>query len=101
MTTNNRCSDLVYPLVVLLTYHREIRIPSRALQDAAGDAAYGEDVLDLVKRADLTVDEGVDALRPLSSRNHCIPSSPLARPDHVHLTVATVRYDAGERRHGG
>jgi sulfite reductase (NADPH) flavoprotein alpha-component len=89
------------PLGVLLTEHREIRIPSRALQDAAGNAAYGEDVLDLVQRADLTVDEVVDALRPLQSRDYSIASSPLTHPDHVHLTVATVRYDAGDRRRGG
>lgn len=53
------------PLGVLLTDHLEIRTPSRALQDVAGVAAYGEDVLDLVLRAGLSVDELLDTLRPL------------------------------------
>ncbi|MGH3637603.1 MAG: diflavin oxidoreductase, partial [Mycobacterium sp.] len=109
-------------LGVLLTHHLEIRSPSRALQalvaartdDAAaavalgadhvaipGSWAYGKDVLDLIGLADLTVDEVVDTLRPLQFRDYSIASSPLLHPDHVHLTVATVRYTAGDRRHGG
>lgn len=88
-------------LGVLLTEQLEIRTPSRALQELAGPAAYGEDVLDLIKRADLTVDEVVDTLRPLQFRDYSIASSPLVHPDHVHLTVATVRYPAADRQHGG
>ena len=108
-------------LGVLLTEHLEIRTPSRALQALVGsrtnDAeakaalggevatpgswAYGKDVLDLIRLADLTVDEVVDTLRPLQFRDYSIASSPLTHPDHVHLTVATVRYAAGDRRHGG
>jgi len=49
----------------------------------------------------LTVDDVVDTLRPLQFRDYSISSSPLAHPGHVHLTVATVRYTAGDRRHGG
>jgi len=109
------------PLGVLLTEHLEIRTPSRALQAlvasrtsdadaktaltgevAAPDSwAYGKDVLDLIRLADVTVDEVVDTLRPLQFRDYSIASSPLAHPDHVHLTVATVRYTSGHRRHGG
>lgn len=89
------------PLGTLLTEHFEIRTPSRALQDVAGPAAYGEDVLDLVRRTHLGVDEVIDTLRPLQFRDYSIASSPLAHPDHVHLTVATVRYDAADRTHGG
>jgi sulfite reductase (NADPH) flavoprotein alpha-component len=112
------------PLGVLLTERFEIRTPSRALQalvasrtrdtDAAaalggseptvatpGSWAYGKDVLDLIRLADLTVDDVVDTLRPLQFRDYSIASSPVAHPDRAHLTVATVRYEAGERRHGG
>jgi sulfite reductase (NADPH) flavoprotein alpha-component len=110
------------PLGVLLTQRFEIRAPSRALQtlvvsrvhDATAASAvggdgvaapgswwYGKDVLDLIRLGELTVDEVVDTLRPLQSRDYSIASSPLVHPDHVHLTVATVRYTAGARQHGG
>lgn len=111
------------PLGVLLTEHFEIRTPSRALltlaasrtSDEVAAAAlssgdthgaedswlYGKDVLDIVALADLKVDEVVDTLRPLQFRDYSIASSPLAHPDSVHLTVASVRYDAAGRRHGG
>ncbi|OCB45258.1 sulfite reductase subunit alpha [Mycobacterium vulneris] len=88
-------------LGLLLTEQLEIRTPSRALQELAGPAAYGEDVLDLIRRADLTVDDVIDALRPLQFRDYSIASSPLVHPDRVHLTVATVRYPGAGRRHGG
>jgi sulfite reductase (NADPH) flavoprotein alpha-component len=109
-------------LGTLLTDHLEIRTPSRALQTlvasrtrdavaaralggevvvAPGSWLYGRDVLDLIRLGELTVDEAVDTLRPLQSRDYSIASSPLVHPDHVHLTVATVRYTAGDRRHGG
>ena len=93
--------DHAEPLGVLLAEHFEIRTPSRALQDAAGAAAYGEDVLDLVRRASLGVDEVIDTLRPLQFRDYSIASSPREHPQHVHLTVATVRYEAADRAHGG
>ncbi|WP_197373776.1 diflavin oxidoreductase [Mycolicibacterium baixiangningiae] len=110
------------PLGALLTEHLEIRTPSRALQAlvaartgdpeaaaalhvaataAPGSWWYGKDVLDLIRLADLGVDEVVDTLRPLQFRDYSIASSPLVHPDSVHLTVATVRYTAGNRRHGG
>lgn len=110
------------PLGVLLAHHLEIRTPSRALRELAAsrtrdpsaaaalrvnaDAAqdswlYGKDVLDLIRLAGLTVDEVIDTLRPLQYRDYSIASSPLVSPDHVHLTVATVRYALGDRRYGG
>lgn len=109
-------------LGTLLTDHLEIRTPSRALQTlvasrtrdavaaralrgevvaAPGSWLYGKDVLDLIRLGELTVDDAVDTLRPLQSRDYSIASSPLLHPDHVHLTVATVRYTADDRRHGG
>ncbi|MCF6390748.1 sulfite reductase flavoprotein subunit alpha [Mycobacterium sp. MBM] len=112
------------PLGALLTEHFEIRAPSRALLNLAasrtrdaeiaealrcGDThggtenswLYGKDVLDIIGLADLTADEVIDTLRPLQFRDYSIASSPLAHPDSVHLTVASVRYGAGGRRHGG
>lgn len=89
------------PLGALLTEHYEIRTPSRALQEVAGAAAYGEDVLDVIRRTDLGVDAVIDTLRPLQFRDYSIASSPVVHPDRVHLTVATVRYDAPDRTHGG
>ena len=112
------------PLGVLLAEHLEIRTPSRALQalvasrthdteaatalgtgtehsPAPGSWGHGRDVLDLIALADLTADEVVETLRPLQFRDYSIASSPLVHPRHVHLTVATVRYAARHRRHGG
>ncbi len=108
------------PLGVLLSDHLEIRTPSRALLalvanstlgtretpvDDAGEGPdsrwYGKDVLDLVRLAGLTLDEVLDTLRPLQFRDYSIASSPLAHPERVHLTVDTVRYSDGNRRHGG
>ncbi|CAN5486856.1 sulfite reductase flavoprotein subunit alpha [soil metagenome] len=110
------------PLGVLLAGHLEIRTPSRALRAlvasrtadpeaaaglahdavaAPGSWCYGRDVLDLLGLAELTADEVVDTLRPLQFRDYSIASSPVVHPDHVHLTVATVRYPGVDRTHGG
>ena len=120
--SDHTVADYDEPLGVLLAHRLEIRSPSRSLralvacrtQDAAAAAAlnddavvvpgswlYGKDVLDLIRLGGLAVDEVVDTLRPLQFRDYSIASSPLAHPDHVHLTVATVRYTASDRRHGG
>ncbi len=89
------------PLGVLLAERLEIRIPSRALQDLAGPAAYGDDVLDLIRRAGLKADDVLDTLRPLAFRDYSIASSPVAHPGHIHLTVASVRYRGADREHSG
>ena len=110
------------PLGELLTSHLEICAPSRALQalvaartdnaeaaealqssDPAVVSAwlYGRDVLDLLELADLAPDEVLEALRPLQFRDYSIASSPLVHPGHLHLTVATVRYNCRERARGG
>ncbi|KAA0113296.1 sulfite reductase flavoprotein subunit alpha [Mycolicibacterium sp. P9-22] len=112
------------PLGTLLTEYFEIRTPSRALLSLAasrtsdatvaetlrsgdthggteGSWLYGKDVLDIIGLADLKADEVIDTLRPLQFRDYSIASSPLAHPDSVHLTVASVRYDVAGRRHGG
>ena len=110
------------PLGVLLTDQLEIRIPSGSLQAlvatrtadseaaavlAGGDSAaltqwlHGRDVLDLLALADLTAEDVIPTLRPLGHREYSIASSPLAHPGRIHLTVATVRYDARGRAHRG
>lgn len=110
------------PLAVLLAHHLEIRTPSRALRElvasrvrdaelvaalnnnavAAPDSwLYGKDVLDLIRLGEPSVNDFVETLRPLQFRDYSIASSPLVHPDHVHLTVATIRYTAGDRMHGG
>lgn len=100
------------PLGVLLTEHLEIRTPSRALLTLAAERvadarvaldawSYGKDVLDIIRLAGLGVDEVLDTLRPLQSRDYSIASSPLEHPTSVHLTVASVRYTDGDRSHGG
>jgi sulfite reductase (NADPH) flavoprotein alpha-component len=77
--------------------------PSRALQSLveANWPVEGRDILDLLRLTGLTIDELLDTLRPLQSRDYSIASSPLVHPDQVHLTVATVRYDSADHRHGG
>ncbi|WP_409428948.1 sulfite reductase flavoprotein subunit alpha [Mycobacterium sp. SMC-11] len=110
------------PLGALLAHRLEIRTPSRALREltasrtrdehaaaalngnagaAQGSWLYGRDVLDLIRLGSLTADEVIDTLRPLQYRDYSIASSPLVSPDHVHLTVATVRYGLADRHYGG
>ncbi|MDG4663156.1 sulfite reductase flavoprotein subunit alpha [Mycobacterium sp. 236(2023)] len=110
------------PLGVLLTEHLELRIPTGALQSlvasrtedaeaaailgGADSAAltnwlFGRDVLDLLELADLSVDDVIPTLRPLQHRDYSIASSPVVHPGQIHLTVATVEYDARGRAHRG
>ncbi|UWW08096.1 sulfite reductase flavoprotein subunit alpha [Mycolicibacterium brumae] len=109
------------PLHELLS-HREIRAPHRELRALVGartthaetkdvllgldperltEWLYGRDLLDLLEHAEVTVDELLEHLRPLAARDYSIASSPLAHPERLHLTVATVRYQMGGRERGG
>ncbi|MFJ9631599.1 sulfite reductase flavoprotein subunit alpha [Streptomyces sp. NPDC101175] len=105
----------------LLRTEREIRIPSKELiaelveRSPSGELAavvahgdrsdldswlWGRDILDLLRdagRTAPTLPELLPLLRPLQPRQYSISSSPLAHPDRIHLTVASVRYG----RHGG
>jgi sulfite reductase (NADPH) flavoprotein alpha-component len=113
------------PLSALLTSAYEISTPSRelvaAIEARAGDEAlthvlrhgdkeamsawlWSKDILDVlnVNRAvRLTAEELVGLLKPLQHRAYSISSSPLAHPGQVHLTIASVRWRAEEREHGG
>ncbi|MFE0424226.1 sulfite reductase flavoprotein subunit alpha, partial [Streptomyces sp. NPDC058953] len=113
------------PLAEALRTGREIRTPSKDLVAELAERAPSSDLAALVARGDksaldawldrrdvldLLRDAGSAApgtaellplLRPLTARQYSISSSPLAHPGRIHLTVASVRYDTGDRRHGG
>ncbi len=113
------------PLGDLLTFAYEIATPSRelvaAIEARAGDEAlthvlrhgdkeamsawlWSKDILDVLnvnRGVALTAEEFVALLKPLQHRAYSISSSPLAHPGEVHLTIASVRWRAEDREHGG
>jgi sulfite reductase (NADPH) flavoprotein alpha-component len=112
------------PLGELLSHRYEISAPSKDLLGEVEKRAeneefshvlrggvketlerwlYGKDILDILRIAgdDLSVEEFVALLRPLAHRAYSISSSPLAHPDRIHLTVASVRYRKSGRLRGG
>ncbi|MFJ4617567.1 sulfite reductase subunit alpha [Streptomyces sp. NPDC088812] len=113
------------PLAEVLRTEREIRTPSKELvadlverapsSDLASVVAHGDrsdldswlwgrDVFDLLRDAGAAapgLDELLPFLRPLQARQYSISSSPLAHPDRIHLTVASVRYGTPHRRYEG
>ncbi|SCK36333.1 MULTISPECIES: sulfite reductase subunit alpha [unclassified Streptomyces] len=113
------------PLAGVLRTGREIRTPSKDLvadlveraptSELAAIVAHGDrsdldswlrgrDVLDLLRDAGSAapgLEELLPLLRPLQARQYSISSSPLAHPDRVHLTVASVRYGTPDRRYEG
>ncbi|MBL8504901.1 MAG: sulfite reductase subunit alpha [Methylobacillus glycogenes] len=113
------------PLAELLTRNFEISTPSReliaAIEQRAGNEdlsrllqsgdkegldnwLWGKDTLDLLQLnpgVSLSADEFVSLLKPLQHRAYSISSSSLANPDHIHLTVASVRYNNAGRERGG
>lgn len=113
------------PLSEALTHRFELTTPSRYLLDyiaartrdpelthlveAADKEAidaylWGKDVLDLLNvdpALTITPDELLAELRPLAHRVYSISSSPRAHPTTVHMTMAAVRYQTGDRMHGG
>jgi sulfite reductase (NADPH) flavoprotein alpha-component len=65
---------------------------------------YGRDLLDLLKDhpvSGLGAEQLIAMLRPRQPRLYSVASSPAANPDEVHLTVATVEYEARNRRRFG
>jgi sulfite reductase (NADPH) flavoprotein alpha-component len=59
------------------------------------------DVLNVNPSVRLSAEEFVGLLKPLQHRAYSISSSPLAHPGRVHLTIASVRWRAQNREHGG
>ncbi len=59
------------------------------------------DVLRLLPAGELSAAEFASLLKPLQHRAYSISSSPLEAPDHIHLTIASVRYRTHGRDHGG
>jgi sulfite reductase (NADPH) flavoprotein alpha-component len=77
-----------------------------ALTDKEKLSAYlwGRDTLDLLLQfpeAEFSAAEFLHMLKPLQHRAYSISSSGKKHPDSVHLTVASVRYDAHGRHHKG
>ncbi len=65
---------------------------------------WGRDILDLLlqfPQVEFSAAEFINLLKPLQHRAYSISSSGKAHPDTVHLTVASVRYDAHGRHHKG
>ncbi|QPK64309.1 sulfite reductase flavoprotein subunit alpha [Methylomonas sp. LL1] len=108
-----------------LRTHFEIKLPSKELIEEiarrSGDqelnallnngdkdklTAYlwGRDTLDLLLQfpsVEFSAAEFLRLLKPLQHRAYSISSSGKKHPDSVHLTVASVRYDAHGRHHKG
>jgi sulfite reductase (NADPH) flavoprotein alpha-component len=108
-----------------LQSHFEIKLPSKELveeiakrsgdqqlnsilasgdKDQLSDYLWGRDTLDLLLQfpnAEFSAAEFIALLKPLQHRAYSISSSGKAHPDTVHLTVASVRYDAHGRNHKG
>lgn len=64
---------------------------------------YGKDTLDLLElnaAHAFGLDEIASLFRPLQHRAYSISSSPLASPDRIHLTVASVRHGSDRVRGG-
>lgn len=106
-----------------LMHHREITILTRPLVEKWAELAQsaalntlmeskaavtewirGRDVLDLVQSfpfAELDANGFIKLLRKLPPRLYSIASSQAAVDEEVHITVATVRYNAYNRERGG
>jgi len=113
------------PLSEALRTHFEIKSPSKELveeiarrsgdqqlnailqagdKDQLSDYLWGRDTLDLLLQfpsVEFSAAEFLALLKPLQHRAYSISSSSKQHPDAVHLTVASVRYDAHGRHHKG
>ncbi len=113
------------PFSEALRTHFEIKLPSKELleeigkrsgdqelnallnagdKDKLNDYLWGRDTLDLLLQfpsMEFSAAEFLRLLKPLQHRAYSISSSGKKHPDSVHLTVASVRYDAHGRHHKG
>jgi len=73
-------------------------------KDKLKDYLWGRWIMDAIQdyaAKGLSPEALVSILRPLPPRLYSIASSPLAHPDEVHLTIASVRYEfLGKKRKG-
>lgn len=108
-----------------LRSHFEIKLPAKELVEEIGKRSgdqelnsllqagdkdklnaylWGRDTLDLLLQfpaVEFSAAEFLRLLKPLQHRAYSISSSSKPNPDCVHLTVASVRYDAHGRSHKG
>jgi len=108
-----------------LQTHFEIKLPSKELiveiakrsgnqvlnellvsndKDKLNDYLWGRDSLDLLlenPKIEFSAAEFIALLKPLQHRAYSIASSGKMYPENVHLTVASVRYQAQGREHKG
>lgn len=113
------------PLSEALRTHFEIKTPSKELveeigkrsgdqelnallqagdKDKLSDYLWGRDTLDLLlqfPQVEFSAAEFLALLKPLQHRAYSISSSSKMHPETVHLTVASVRYQAHNRQHKG
>jgi sulfite reductase (NADPH) flavoprotein alpha-component len=125
VSADTQVAGSTLPLGTMLTSALEISSPSRELvaeieARAADDALthvvrhgdkeamdawlWSKDILDVLNvnpSVRLSAEEFVGLLKPLQHRAYSISSSPLAHPGRVHLTIASVRWRAQNREHGG
>jgi sulfite reductase (NADPH) flavoprotein alpha-component len=126
--TQNKPDELVeikgviYPLFVALSEHLELTISYpgfvKAYQKASDNEALAallkdgsslrvflatRQIVDITEQfpENVSAQELVNALRPLTPRLYSISSSMLQEPDKVHLTIAHVDYEAFGFRHQG
>ncbi|MGB4498742.1 MAG: sulfite reductase subunit alpha [Methylococcaceae bacterium] len=73
-------------------------------KDALSNYLWGRDTLDLLLQnssVEFSAAEFLALLKPLQHRAYSISSSGKANPETVHLTIASVRYNAFDRQHKG
>lgn len=73
-------------------------------KEKLSDYLWGRDILDLLLQfpgVEFSAAEFLRLLKPLQHRAYSISSSGKRHPDSVHLTVASVRYNAHGRQHKG
>lgn len=59
------------------------------------------DILRLLPKGEMSAACFAGLIKPLQHRAYSISSSPMEAPDHIHLTIASVRYRSHGRDHGG